>query len=93
MGVRFFSDRNRPVHLGPFPLEHAARGPMPDPTTIQHHPGLGLHRPESPAPSANAMGEYQANIDALRDGIVTRAKSDMRDELKQRANQRDEVEE
>jgi ferredoxin len=86
MGVRFFSDRNRPVHLGPFPLEHAARGPMPDPATIPRHPRLGFQRPEDPSSIVNAMGDYQAMMDAIRDGLVNRAKSVIPDDLKDRAN-------
>ena len=30
MTIRFFSDKNRPVHLGPFPIERLERGEMPD---------------------------------------------------------------
>ena len=34
MGTRFFSDKNRPVHLGPYPLERLVRGSMPDLTKV-----------------------------------------------------------
>lgn len=86
MGMRFFSDKNRPVHLGPFPLERAARGPIPDPASIPRHPGLSFHRPEDPASIVNAMGEYQAMMDAIRDGFVNRVKSVIPNDIRERAN-------
>ena len=86
MGLRFFSDKNRPVHLGPFPLERAARGPMPDPASIPSHPGLSFHRPKDPASIVNAMGEYQAMMDAIRDGFVNKVRSTCPQDLTERAN-------
>ena len=86
MGLRFFSDKNRPVHMGPFPLERAARGPMPDPASIPSHPGLSFHRPKDPASIVNAMGEYQAMMDAIRDGFVNKVRSTCPQDLTERAN-------
>lgn len=86
MGLRFFSDKNRPVHLGPFPLERAARGAMPDPATIPPHPGLSFVRPEDPASIVNAMADYQAMMDAIRDGFVNKARSRFTDDATERAN-------
>jgi reductive dehalogenase len=86
MGLRFFSDKDRPVHLGPFPLERAARGPMPDPATIPPHPALRFHRPEDPASIVNAMAEYQAMMDAIRDGFVNRVKSAIPEDVTERSN-------
>ncbi len=86
MGLRFFSDKNRPVHLGPFPLERAVRGPMPDPATIPPHPGLSFHRPDDPASIINAMADYQAMMDAIRDGFVNKARSACPDDATERAN-------
>ena len=70
MGIRLFSDKNRPVHLGPFPLERAIRGPMPEWSDVPPHPGLNFQRPEYPASIVNAMADYQAMMDAIRDGFV-----------------------
>ncbi|MDP4989936.1 MAG: NAD-binding oxidoreductase, partial [Marivita lacus] len=86
MGLRFFSDKNRPVHLGPFPLERAARGAMQDPATIPPHPGLSFVRPEDPASIVNAMADYQAMMDAIRDGFVNKARSRFTDDVAERAN-------
>src|SRR6056297_1519850 len=86
MGIRVFSDKNRPVHLGPFPLERAARGPIPDPASIPPHPGLSFLRPEDPASIVNAMADYQAMMDAIRDGFVSKARSACPDDITERAN-------
>nr|MCU0906040.1 NAD-binding oxidoreductase [Paracoccaceae bacterium] len=66
MAARLFSDRRRPVHLGPFPLERLARPFAP----------LRFERPDDPASIVNAMGEYQAMLDAIRDGLVNRARAE-----------------
>ncbi|WP_299789383.1 reductive dehalogenase domain-containing protein [uncultured Marivita sp.] len=86
MGLRFFSDKNRPVHLGPFPLERARRGPMPDPARIPRHPGLSFRRPDDPASIVNAMADYQAMMDAIRDGFVNKARSTCPNDATERAN-------
>jgi reductive dehalogenase len=76
MGARLFSDRKRPVHLGPFPLERLGRGPMPDPATIPRFVPLSFDRTADPTSIVNAMGEYQAMLDAIRDGLVNRARAE-----------------
>jgi ferredoxin-NADP reductase/epoxyqueuosine reductase QueG len=77
MGLRFFSDRNRPVHLGPYPLETLRRGPMPDLSAILPRPGLSFHRPDRPESIVNAMGEFQAMLDAIRDGFTNPASAEI----------------
>lgn len=74
MGIRFFSDKNRPVHMGPYPLERLRRGPMPDLTAVPLFRPLDFRRPETPASIVNAMDDYQAMMDAIRDGFVNKAK-------------------
>ena len=86
MGIRLFSDKNRPVHLGPFPLERAVRGPMPEWSDVPPHPELSFQRPENPASIVNAMADYQAMMDAIRDGFVNKVKSDCPADLEERAN-------
>jgi len=86
VGIRLFSDTSRPVHLGPFPLERAPRGPEPDWVTVPPHPGLSFQRPEDPASIVNAMADYQAMMDAIRDGFVNRAKADCPSDSTERAN-------
>ncbi len=86
MGVRFFSDAKRPVHLGPYPLERLARGPMPDLTAVPASRPLSFQRPGTPHSIVNAMGEYQAMMDAIRDGLVNKARSVIPDDPAERAN-------
>ncbi|MEZ5932958.1 MAG: 2Fe-2S iron-sulfur cluster-binding protein [Alphaproteobacteria bacterium] len=86
MTIRFFSDRKRPVHLGPYPLERLARAErMPDLASLPAMPPLSFHRPETPASIVNAMGEYQAMLDAIRGGLVNKALADCPDDPAERA--------
>lgn len=87
MGLRFFSDRNRPVHMGPYPLERLARVPtMPDLAAIRQMRPVVFRRPEHPQSIVNAMGEYQAMLDALRDGLVNPAHAEIPSDPGERAN-------
>lgn len=85
MSFQFFSDKNRPVHLGPFPLERLARGAMPDLTAVPRFAPLNFRRPTLPASIVNAMGEYQAMMDAIRDGMVNKAQADCPSDPAERA--------
>ncbi len=86
MTVRFFSDKHRPVHLGPFPLERLARGPMPDLGTVPPMAEISFRRGDAPASIVNAMGEYQAMMDAIRDGLVNRTRASCPEDPTERAN-------
>ncbi|MGI9420734.1 MAG: 2Fe-2S iron-sulfur cluster-binding protein [Geminicoccaceae bacterium] len=86
MTIRFFSDRNRPVHLGPYPLERLSRRlPPPGLDAIPPMPPLSFHRADAPESIVNAMGEYQAMLDAIRVGLVNKARADCPDDPKIRA--------
>ena len=85
MGLRLFSDKKRPVHLGPYPLESLRRGPMPDLDRVAQMPDMTFRRPQEPESIVNAMGEYQAMLDAIRDGLVNKTVSDIPDDPIQRA--------
>ena len=69
MGTRFFSTKNRPFHLGPYPLERLKRKAKADLSHVPETRRLDFQRLETPHSLVNAMGEYQAMMDALRDGI------------------------
>jgi len=86
MGVRFFSDAKRPVHLGPYPLERLARGAMPDLEQVPKSAPLNFHRPNTPENIVNAMGEYQAMMDAIRDGLINKTQSEVPTDPQERAN-------
>ncbi|MGX9356859.1 reductive dehalogenase [Roseobacteraceae bacterium S113] len=84
--MKLFSDARRPTHLGPYPLERLARGPMPDLDAVPPMSKLNFHRPEDPSSIINAMNEYQAMMDAIRDGLVNKAQADAPLDLEERAN-------
>ncbi|MFZ7093097.1 2Fe-2S iron-sulfur cluster-binding protein [Primorskyibacter sp. 2E233] len=85
MALRIFSDRARPVHLGPYALERLERGPMPDLNALPGWQPLSFHR-DDPDSLVNAMAEHQAMMDAIRDGLVNKQRSTIPDDLQDRAN-------
>jgi len=85
--MRFFSDKSRPVHLGPYPSERLARRDgVPDLSAVPAFRPLDFHRPDRPESLINAMGEYQAMMDAIRDGLVNKARADCPEDPLDRAN-------
>ena len=76
MTQRFFSDKNRPVHMGRYPCELLARQDDIDLTVVPPMQQLRFDRPDDPASIVNAMREHQAMLDAIRDGLVNKARSD-----------------
>ncbi|GGH34241.1 reductive dehalogenase [Cribrihabitans marinus] len=86
MGIRLFSTRKRPVHLGPYPLERLARRDSAAPGSVPPMPQLSFNRPERPESIVNAMGEFQAMMDAIRDGTVNPARAEIPADPQERAN-------
>ena len=87
MTIRFFSDAGRPVHLGPYPLERLARQTgAADLSGAPAFAPLSFHRPERPESLVNAMAEFQAMMDALRDGLINGARADIPADPQERAN-------
>ncbi len=86
MNMRIFSDKNRPVHMGGYPSERLLRGQMPDLSTVPTMPTLSFDRPDAPESIVNAMREFQAMLDAIRDGIVNSTQSTIPEDPKERAN-------
>ena len=71
--TKIFSTKNRPVHLGSYPLERLDRlNKMPDLSATPATKALKFHRPERPESIVNAMCEFQAMMDAIRDGFVNK---------------------
>lgn len=71
MGIRFFSTKDRPFNFGPYPLERLKRTEIaPDLSKVPDSSQLNFRRLETPHSLVNAMGEYQAMMDVLRDGII-----------------------
>ena len=87
MPFRFFSTKNRPVHMGPYPLERLARvdGPI-NFSTVPEMRAVSFRRPETPESIVNAMGEYQAMLDAIRIGLVNKARAEIPDDPVERSN-------
>ncbi|NNL85168.1 MAG: 4Fe-4S dicluster domain-containing protein [Myxococcales bacterium] len=70
--MRIFSHRNRPVHLGPYPLERLARRPgVPEPEPIERRRRtLAIEQPDNSAALANSMRTYIDIMDRMRRGPV-----------------------
>ncbi|MCK0168271.1 4Fe-4S dicluster domain-containing protein [Jannaschia sp. S6380] len=81
--MRLFSNRKRPPHLGPYPLERLRRGGMPDLSAVPPVPRLAFGA--GTAGIVGAMSDYQATMDAIRDGLVNRARADCPDDPVARA--------
>ncbi|WP_421979468.1 2Fe-2S iron-sulfur cluster-binding protein [Roseibium sp.] len=84
--MKLFSDKSRPAHLGPFPLERLARAAVqPDPEAVPAFRQMSFEKPD-PENIINAMSESQAMLDAIRDGIVNPARADVPADPQERAN-------
>ncbi|MGI9395397.1 MAG: 2Fe-2S iron-sulfur cluster-binding protein [Boseongicola sp.] len=84
--MRIFSDKRRPVHLGPYPLERLARQPSVDLQAVPAFEPFSFRRPDHHGSIINAMTEYQAMMDTIRDGIVNKARSSIPEQTEERAN-------
>lgn len=74
------------MHFGPFPLEALARQSQADFARLPPMQGLSFRRPDDPRSIVNAMQDYQAMLDATRDGLVKRETAEIPDDLTERAN-------
>ncbi len=74
------------MHFGPFPLEALDRQEVVDLAGLPAMKGLSFRRPEDPASIVNAMQDYQAMLDATRDGMIKREMSEIPDDLRERSN-------
>ena len=84
---KLFSDRNRPVHMGRYPTEILKRSVrMPDLDELALWPDLSFQRPAGSTSLVPAMAEFQAMMDAVRDGPQNLAQSEIPDDLQERSN-------
>ena len=68
--MRLFSYRDRPVHLGPYPLERLTRSDVaPDLSLVPPMQGLSFDDP-NPESLNHAMARYMGMFDLVRDGMV-----------------------
>ncbi|MEP1931695.1 MAG: 2Fe-2S iron-sulfur cluster-binding protein [Roseibium sp.] len=85
--MKYFSDKKRPVHLGPYPLERLSR--IAEPQSLNEAPALQQMRfanADNPQSIINAMSEAQAMLDAIRDGLINTAQADVPEDLVERQN-------
>ncbi|MGI9390347.1 MAG: 4Fe-4S double cluster binding domain-containing protein [Boseongicola sp.] len=83
--MRIFSDKRRPVHLGPYPLERLSRQLSVDLQSVPRFEPLSYRRPDDHGSIINAMTEYQAMMDTIRDGIVSKTRSTIPEDATERA--------
>ncbi|PHZ85737.1 reductive dehalogenase [Paremcibacter congregatus] len=84
--MRLFSYKDRPFHLGPYPLENVKRRDgAADLSRIPAMTPLSFRRPQDPLSLVNAMQDYQAMLDAIRDGSVKDQTGEIPDDLAERA--------
>jgi reductive dehalogenase len=87
MHTRLFSYRNRPVHLGSYPLERLKRGStMPDLSRIPPMEPLSFVDEANPESLTNAMARFIGMFDTIRDGTVAKLKAEIPDDPLERAN-------
>ncbi|SLN56931.1 3-chloro-4-hydroxyphenylacetate reductive dehalogenase precursor [Pseudoruegeria aquimaris] len=87
--LKLRSYRRRPMHLGPYPLEALPRiDAVPESTLarLPAHAPVHFRRPEDPLSIVNAMQEYQAMLDATRDGLVKAERAEIPQDPQERAN-------
>ncbi|SEW25305.1 reductive dehalogenase [Cognatiyoonia koreensis] len=79
------SYRNRPFHLGPYPLEKLQRQSGVDLSAVPDLDPVSFRRPDDITSIVNAMQDYQAMLDATRDGMIKKEQADIPDSLTERA--------
>ena len=84
--LKLRSYRDRPMHLGPFPLEGLRRRQTLDLSDLPPFQPVSFRRPEDPKSIINAMQDYQAMLDATRDGMIKREIAEIPDDPTERAN-------
>ena len=84
--MRLFSDKNRPVHRGPYPCERLLRQPQPDLNDCPPFQPLSFDNSDQPHSIINAMREHQAMLDAIRDGLINKVQAECPSDPQERAN-------
>ena len=86
MSAKLFSDKSRPIHKGLYPTERLKRADHIELDHIKPMKALNFRRADSPHSIINAMTDYQAMMDAIRDGLVNKAKATIPNSPIERAN-------
>lgn len=72
--------------MGPYPVERLVRQKQVDLTQVPSSASVSFDHPEAPESIVNAMREYQAMMDAIRDGLVNKVRSEIPSDPLERAN-------
>lgn len=84
---KVFSGKDRPIHLGVYPLETLARTvDAAAPADVPDDAHVSFAREDRPESIVNAMRDHQAMLDAIRDGMVNKALADCPDDPLARAD-------
>ncbi len=84
--MRVFSYKDRPVHLGPFPLERLARGTgAVDLRQLPEQGALSFAHAD-PLSLSHAMARFMAMFDTVRDGPITHGTAEIPDDPIERAH-------
>lgn len=83
--MRMFSIKDRPVHLGPFPLERLARkAGLPDLSGLPIPQPLAFSNPD-PENLTNAMARFMGMFDTVRDGALSHAAAEIPEDMQLRS--------
>ncbi|MEM8981226.1 MAG: reductive dehalogenase, partial [Pseudomonadota bacterium] len=80
-----FSNRKRAFDLGPFPLERMKRQPGRVIVDVPKTRPVEVERKDRSTSLVNALGEYQAMLDAIRYGLVNKTKAKCPEDPSERA--------
>ncbi len=83
--LKLRSYRDRPVHLGGYPLEKLARIAQVDMARVPPMAHLTFQS-DDPKNIVNAMRDYQAMLDATRDGMIKKEIAEIPDDLTERSD-------
>ncbi|MFY8103439.1 MAG: NAD-binding oxidoreductase, partial [Ramlibacter sp.] len=84
--MRFFSYKDRPVHLGPYPLERLPRtSTCPDLSVMGAAQALSFDDPGRPQSLMHAMARFIGMFDVIRDGPVAPQRAEVPDDPAERA--------
>lgn len=85
--MKYFSNKKRPVHLGDYPLERLSRATgRQDFGEFPNFEQMRFADPGRPENIINAMSEAQAMLDAIRDGLINKARASVPNDLVERQN-------
>jgi len=84
---RLFSYKDRPVHLGPYPLERLRRSAdLPDLSRVPQMLPLSFDDGDNPESLTNAMAPFIGMFDAIRDGAVAPLPAEIPDDPQERSD-------